>query len=156
MWSVYDKDHTSEVRIKNPVGDSELFLGFFCKCLSYFTIAKISFTSILYPQLTYMIFIIYTSWDNIVDNITRDRRRPYLVKWFTKFKALAFLQRFHWHLVVISLSEMENCKIHYKHFQTKTTKSVTGGENGAMRIGSYFLSFLFKALSLTKVHAFTQ
>ena len=100
-----------------------------------------------------MIFIIYTSWDNIVDNITRDRRRPYLVKWFTKFKALAFLQRFHWHLVVISLSEMENCKIHYKHFQTKITKSVTGGENGAMRIGSYFLSFLFKALSLTKVHA---
>ena len=30
----------------NPVGASEFFLGFVCNCLSYFTTAKISFTSI--------------------------------------------------------------------------------------------------------------
>ena len=34
---------------------------FLCNCLSYFTTAKISFTSILYPQFTHMIFIIYNS-----------------------------------------------------------------------------------------------
>ena len=45
----------------NPVGASEFFLGFLCNCLSYFTTAKISFTSILYPQFTHMIFIVYTS-----------------------------------------------------------------------------------------------
>ena len=37
------------------------FSGLICNCLSYFTTAKISFTSILYPQFTHMIFIIYTS-----------------------------------------------------------------------------------------------
>ena len=55
--------HTSiaEVMGLNPVGASESFLGFICNCLSYFTTVKISFTSILYPQFTHMIFIIYTS-----------------------------------------------------------------------------------------------
>ena len=33
----------------NPVGASEFFLGFLCNYLSYFTTAKITFTSILYP-----------------------------------------------------------------------------------------------------------
>ena len=66
---MYDKDHMSELRIKNrsesdprscevtqlqikprknsedPVGASECFLGFICNYLSYFTTAKISFTS---------------------------------------------------------------------------------------------------------------
>ena len=37
MWSVYDKDHMSELRIKS----------FIYNCLTYFTIAKISFTSII-------------------------------------------------------------------------------------------------------------
>ena len=32
----------------------------FVTALSYFTTAKISFTSILYPQFTHMILIIYT------------------------------------------------------------------------------------------------
>ena len=43
------------------VGASEFFLGFICNCFSYFTTAKISFTAILYPQFTHMIFITYTS-----------------------------------------------------------------------------------------------
>ena len=34
-----------EVMGSNPVGASEYFLGFICNCLSYFTSAKISFTS---------------------------------------------------------------------------------------------------------------
>ena len=51
----------------NPVGASEYFLGFICNSLSYFTTAKISFTSILYPQFTQMIFIIYTSRQTQVD-----------------------------------------------------------------------------------------
>ena len=34
-----------EVMGSNPVGASELFLGFICNCLSYFVTAKISFTS---------------------------------------------------------------------------------------------------------------
>ena len=38
---------------------SEYFLGFICNCLIYFTTAKISFTSILYPQFT--LYHIYTS-----------------------------------------------------------------------------------------------
>ena len=46
---------------RDPVGASEFFLGFIYNCSSYFTTAKISFTSILYPQFTHMIFIIYTS-----------------------------------------------------------------------------------------------
>ena len=40
---------------------SEIFLGFICNCLSYFITAKITFTCILHPQCTNMIFIIYTS-----------------------------------------------------------------------------------------------
>ena len=47
-------------RNSNPVGVSEFVLGFICDCLSYFTTVKISFISILYPQFTHMIFIIYT------------------------------------------------------------------------------------------------
>ena len=35
----------AEVMGSNPVGASECFLGFICNCLSYFTIAKITFTS---------------------------------------------------------------------------------------------------------------
>ena len=50
----------------NPVGASEFFLGFISNCLSYFTTAKLSFTSILYPQFTHMIFTIYTSRRSIV------------------------------------------------------------------------------------------
>ena len=40
--------HTSiaEAMGSNPVGASEFFLGFLCNCFSYFTTAKISFTSI--------------------------------------------------------------------------------------------------------------
>ena len=38
-----------------------IFLGFISNCLRYFTTAKISFTSFLYPQFTHIIFIIYTS-----------------------------------------------------------------------------------------------
>ena len=34
-------------RCSNPVGASEIVLGFLCNCLSYFTTAKISFTSII-------------------------------------------------------------------------------------------------------------
>ena len=34
----------------NPVEASDFFLGFVCNCLSYFTTARITFTSILYPQ----------------------------------------------------------------------------------------------------------
>ena len=57
------KDHTSALRIKNtserdPVGVSEFFLGFICNCLSYFTTAKISFTSILNIHSTDSIEII--------------------------------------------------------------------------------------------------
>ena len=65
--SVYDKDHMSELRIKNRserdlrscevtylqevmgsnrVEASDFFLGFICNCLSYFITAKISFPSI--------------------------------------------------------------------------------------------------------------
>ena len=49
-----------EVMGSNPVGASDFFLGFLCNCLSYFTTAKISFSVILYPQFTHMIFVIYT------------------------------------------------------------------------------------------------
>ena len=48
----------AEVMGSNPVGVSQFFLGFICICLSYFITAKITFTSILYPQFTHMIFII--------------------------------------------------------------------------------------------------
>ena len=50
----------SNLLIRKPGSLRNFFLGFICNCLSYFTTAKISFTSILYPQLTHMIFIIYT------------------------------------------------------------------------------------------------
>ena len=36
-------------------------LGFIWNCLSYFTTARITFTCIIYPQCTHMIYIIYTS-----------------------------------------------------------------------------------------------
>ena len=58
----------AEVMGSNPVGASEFFLGFICNCLSYFTTAKISFTSILYPQFTHMIFIMYTSHQYTIYN----------------------------------------------------------------------------------------
>ena len=41
----------AEVMGSNPVGASEFFLGFICNCLSCFTTAKISFTSIIYNVL---------------------------------------------------------------------------------------------------------
>ena len=40
-----------EVMGLNPVGASEFFLGFLCNCLSYFTTAKITFTSNVYIKL---------------------------------------------------------------------------------------------------------
>ena len=46
---------------QSPVGASEFVMDFICSCASYFTTAKISFNSILYLQVTHMIFIIYTS-----------------------------------------------------------------------------------------------
>ena len=45
--SVEHRTGIAEVMGSNPVGASEFFLGFLCNCLSYFTTAKISFTSIL-------------------------------------------------------------------------------------------------------------
>ena len=51
----------AEVMGSNPVGASDFFLGFICNCLSYSITARITFTCILYPQCTRMIFIIYTS-----------------------------------------------------------------------------------------------
>ena len=61
--SVEPRTGVAEVMGSNPVGASEFFLGFICNCLGYFTTAKISFASILYPQFTRMIFIIYTSYE---------------------------------------------------------------------------------------------
>ena len=43
--------------VRIPLEPQNFVLGFICYC----TTAKISFTSILYPQFTHMIFIIYTS-----------------------------------------------------------------------------------------------
>ena len=43
--SVEHRTGIAEVMGSNPVGASELFLGFICNCLSYFRTAKISFTS---------------------------------------------------------------------------------------------------------------
>ena len=45
--SVEHRTGIAEVMGSNPVGASDFFLGFICGCLSYFTSAKISFTSIL-------------------------------------------------------------------------------------------------------------
>ena len=36
----------AEVMASNPIEASDFFLGFVCNCLSYFTTAKITFTSI--------------------------------------------------------------------------------------------------------------
>ena len=44
--SVEHRTGTAEVMGSNPVGASEFFLGLICNYLSYFTTAKISFTSI--------------------------------------------------------------------------------------------------------------
>ena len=49
----------------------------FCYCLSYFTTAKISFTSILYLQFTHMIFIIYTLHNNYYNMLTSSRNKMY-------------------------------------------------------------------------------
>ena len=57
--SVEHRTGIAEVMGSSPIEASEFFLGFICNCLSYFTTAKISFTSILYLQFTHMIFIIY-------------------------------------------------------------------------------------------------
>ena len=48
-----------EVMGSNPVGASEFFLGFLYDCLSYFTTAKISFTSVLYAQFTHDLYHIH-------------------------------------------------------------------------------------------------
>ena len=53
----------------NPVGTSEFILDFISNCLSYFTTAKISFTSIFYPQFTHMVFIIYTITKRYFHNV---------------------------------------------------------------------------------------
>ena len=50
----------SNLLIRKPGSLRNFFLGFICNCLSYFTTEKITFTSILYPQFTHMICIIYT------------------------------------------------------------------------------------------------
>ena len=58
--SVEHRTGITEVMGSNPVGASELFLGFICNCLSCFITARMTFTCILYPQFTHMIFITYT------------------------------------------------------------------------------------------------
>ena len=55
--SVEHRTGIAEVMGSDPVEASDFFLGFVCNCLSYFTTAKISFTSILYPQFTHTIFV---------------------------------------------------------------------------------------------------
>ena len=67
----------AEVMGSNPVGASDFFLGFICNCLSYFTTARITFTCILYPQCTHMIFTIYTSCSSL-----------FLVYWPTEYPIL--------------------------------------------------------------------
>ena len=48
--------------VQIPLEPHNFFLAFICNCFkSYFTTANMSFTSILYPKLPHMIFIIYTS-----------------------------------------------------------------------------------------------
>ena len=73
--SVEHRTNIAEVMGSDPVGASEFFLGFICNYLSYFTTVKISFTSILYPQFTHMIFIIYTSYSlhihGCLDNVQK-------------------------------------------------------------------------------------
>ena len=49
--SVEHRTSTAEVMGSNPVEASEFFLGFICNCLSYFTTAKVTFTSIKYRCL---------------------------------------------------------------------------------------------------------
>ena len=48
--------------------------SFICNCLSYFITARITFTYILYPQCTHMIFIVYTSCNKnqVSDNFFRN------------------------------------------------------------------------------------
>ena len=52
--SVEHRTGIAEVMGSNPIEASDFFLGFVCNCLSYFKTAKITFTSILYPQFTYI------------------------------------------------------------------------------------------------------
>ena len=48
--------------VQIPLEPHNFCLAFICNCFkSYFTTANMSFTSILYPKLPHMIFIIYTS-----------------------------------------------------------------------------------------------
>ena len=49
----------AEVMGSSPVEASFFFLGFLCNCLSYFTTAKITFTSIFYLQCMYIYIYIY-------------------------------------------------------------------------------------------------
>ena len=58
--SVEHRPGLAEVMGLNPVEASDFFSGLslYLNCLSYFTTAKITFTSILYLQFTHMIFII--------------------------------------------------------------------------------------------------
>ena len=53
--SVKHRTGIAEVMGLNPIEASYLFQGFFlCNCLSCFTTAKITFTSIIYPKFIYM------------------------------------------------------------------------------------------------------
>ena len=76
--SVEHRTGIAEVMGSNPVGASEFFLGFICNCLSYFTTVKISFTSILYPQFTHIIFIIIILFKNYYVN-EYDINKPLLL-----------------------------------------------------------------------------
>ena len=49
--SVEHRTGIAEVMGSNPVGVSEFFLGFLCNCLSYFTAAEISVTSLIYNAI---------------------------------------------------------------------------------------------------------
>ena len=66
IFAICVKDWTNIINIIKT-GASEFFLGFICNCLSY-TTAKISFNSILYPQFTHMIFIIYIAHNQNTSN----------------------------------------------------------------------------------------
>ena len=45
--------------VQIPLKPRIFFRGFLCNCLCCFTTAKITFTSILYPQFIYMIYIMH-------------------------------------------------------------------------------------------------
>ena len=56
--SVEHRTGIVEVMGSNPIGASECFLGFICNCFSYFITVRITFTCLLYPPCTRMMFII--------------------------------------------------------------------------------------------------